>query len=72
MVLLIKNNRKFSQGVMSKIKEKLATLPGRMFRTITFDQALNLQITSSLNKITNGKFIFVKHTHLGKKGVMRI
>lgn len=40
MVFLIKNNRKFSQGVMSKIKDKLATLPEKMFRTITFDQGV--------------------------------
>ena len=40
MVFLIKNNRKFSQGVMSKIKEKLATLPEKMFKTIIFDQGI--------------------------------
>lgn len=40
LVFLIKNNRKYSQGVMEKIKEKLATLHEKMFKTITFDQGI--------------------------------
>lgn len=37
-VLLIKNDRKFSTGVMNKIQEKLSALPNKMSKTITFDQ----------------------------------
>lgn len=38
MVYLIKNNSKHSHGVMDKIKNKFASLPEKMFKTITFDQ----------------------------------
>ena len=38
IVYLIKNERRFSRGIMHKIKTKLAVLPKKMFRTITFDQ----------------------------------
>ena len=38
MVFLIKNNRKYSRGVMDKIKNKFETFPKKMLRTLTFDQ----------------------------------
>ena len=38
LVYLVKNERKYSRGVMDKIKGKLETLPKKMFKTITFDQ----------------------------------
>lgn len=38
MVYLVKNNRKYSRGVMSGIKEKFEHLPQKMCKTITFDQ----------------------------------
>src|SRR5580658_6202145 len=40
MVFLIKNDRKYSRGVMGKIKEKFASLPEKMCKTITFDQGI--------------------------------
>ncbi len=40
MVYLIKNNRKYSHGVMDKIKEKFKPLPQKMCKTITFDQGI--------------------------------
>jgi transposase, IS30 family len=40
MVYLIKNERKYSRGVMDKIGEKLKTLPEKMCKTITFDQGI--------------------------------
>lgn len=38
LVYLIKNERKYSRGVMDKIKKKFETLPRKMCKTITFDQ----------------------------------
>jgi len=38
IVYLIKNNSKHSRGVMDKIKKKIENLPGKMCKTITFDQ----------------------------------
>jgi IS30 family transposase len=38
MVYLIKNDRKYSRGVMDKIKGKFKSLPEKMCRTVTFDQ----------------------------------
>ncbi len=35
---LIKSDRKYSRGVMDKIKEKFESLPKKMCKTITFDQ----------------------------------
>lgn len=37
MVYLIKNDRKYSRGVMDSIKERLEKLPRKMCKTITFD-----------------------------------
>ena len=72
MVYLIKNDRKYSHGVMDKIKEKFESLPQKMCKTITFDQGLNLLITDILSKKLNVKFIIVKHILLGKKEAMKI
>lgn len=38
LVFLIKNPRKYSRGVMDKIKGKFEALPRKMCKTITFDQ----------------------------------
>ncbi|HVV69146.1 MAG TPA: IS30 family transposase [Patescibacteria group bacterium] len=38
LVYLIKNDRKYSRGVMDKIKGKFEILPKKMCKTITFDQ----------------------------------
>jgi IS30 family transposase len=38
MLYLIKNDRKYSRGVMDKIKKKFEKMPNKMFKTITFDQ----------------------------------
>lgn len=62
MVFLIKNNRKFSQGVMSKIKEKLATLPEKMFRTITFDQGVEFADHKQLEQ-ANERKVYYCETH---------
>jgi transposase, IS30 family len=62
MVFLIKNNRKFSQGVMSKIKGKLATLPEKMFRTITFDQGVEFADHKQLEQ-DNERKVYYCETH---------
>jgi IS30 family transposase len=38
MVILIKNSSKHSRGVMEKINSKFEKLPGKMCKTMTFDQ----------------------------------
>jgi IS30 family transposase len=38
LVYLIKNDRKYSRGVMDKIKRKFELLPRKMCKTLTFDQ----------------------------------
>jgi transposase, IS30 family len=38
MVYLIKNNRKYSRGIMNNIKNKFENLPKKMLKTLTFDQ----------------------------------
>jgi len=38
MVLLIKNNNKYSRGIMEKISNKFEELPQKMCKTVTFDQ----------------------------------
>jgi IS30 family transposase len=40
LLYLIKNDRKYSRGIMDKINIKLAVLPKKMFQTITFDQGI--------------------------------
>lgn len=40
MVYLIKNDSKHSHGVMDKIKAKFEGLPGKMCKTLTFDQGI--------------------------------
>jgi IS30 family transposase len=62
MVFLIKNNRKFSQGVMSKIKEKLALLPKKMFKTITFDQGIEFADYKQLEQ-ANERKVYYCETH---------
>lgn len=62
MVLLIKNNRKYSHGVMTKIKEKLATLPEKMFKTITFDQGIEFADYKQLEQ-DNERKVYYCETH---------
>ena len=72
LVFLIKNNRKFSQGVMGKIKERLATLPEKMFKIITFDQGIEFADYKQLEQANERKVYYCEHIHLGKKEVMKI
>lgn len=62
MVYLIKNNRKFSCGVMEKIKEKFATLPEKMFKTITFDQGIEFADYRQLEQ-NNERKVYYCETH---------
>ena len=62
MVFLIKNNRKYSQGVMEKIKEKFATLPEKMCKTITFDQGIEFAAYRQLEQ-ENKRKIYYCETH---------
>lgn len=62
MVLLIKNNRKYSREVMEKIKEKFASLPEKMCRTITFDQGVEFADYRQLEQ-ENKRKIYYCETH---------
>lgn len=62
MVILIKNNSKHSQGVMEKIKEKFATLPEKMCKTITFDQGIEFAAYRQLEQ-ENKRKIYYCETH---------
>ena len=62
LVFLIKNNRKFSQGVMGKIKEKLAALPEKMFKIITFDQGIEFADYKQLEQ-ANERKVYYCETH---------
>jgi len=62
MVFLIKNNRRYSQGVMAKIKEKLAGLPEKMFKTITFDQGIEFADYRQLEN-DNERKVYYCETH---------
>lgn len=62
MVFLIKNNRKFSHGVMEKIKNKFATLPKKMFKTITFDQGIEFADYKQLEH-DNERKVYYCETH---------
>jgi transposase, IS30 family len=53
MVYLIKNNRKYSLGVMDKIKEKFENLPTKMCKTITFDQGIEFAAHKQLEQQIN-------------------
>jgi IS30 family transposase len=62
MVFLIKNNRKYSRGVMEKIKEKFATLPEKMCKTITFDQGVEFADYRCLEQ-ENQRKVYYCETH---------
>lgn len=62
MVFLIKNNRKYSQEVMKKIKEKFASLPEKMCKTITFDQGVEFADYRQLEQ-DNKRKIYYCETH---------
>lgn len=62
MVCLIKNNRKYSSGVMDKIKEKFKILPQKMCKTITFDQGIEFADYRHLEQETNCK-VYYCETH---------
>jgi IS30 family transposase len=62
MVFLIKNNRKYSQGVMDKIKNKLEKLPTKMRKTITFDQGCEFADYQSLEQQMKCK-VYYCETH---------
>lgn len=62
MVFLIKNNRKYSREVMEKIKEKFASLPEKMCKTITFDQGIEFADYRQLEQ-DNKRKIYYCETH---------
>ena len=62
MVFLIKNDRKYSQGVMDKIKKKFVTLPQKMFKTITFDQGIEFADYRQLES-DNERKVYYCETH---------
>jgi IS30 family transposase len=62
MVFLIKNNRKYSRGVMEKIKEKFSWLPEKMCKTITFDQGVEFADYRQLEQ-ENKRKIYYCETH---------
>ena len=62
MVFLIKNNRKYSRGVMEKIKEKFASIPEKMCKTITFDQGVEFADYRQLEQ-ENKRKIYYCETH---------
>src|SRR3990167_1568060 len=62
MVFLIKNDRKYSQGVMDKIKKKFVTLPQKMFKTITFDQGIEFADYRQLESYNERK-VYYCETH---------
>jgi IS30 family transposase len=62
MVYLLKNERKYSHGVMAKIKEKLEKLPSKMCKTITFDQGCEFADYKHLEKEMKCK-VYYCETH---------
>ena len=62
IVYLIKNNRKYSHGVMDKIKEKFKALPQKMCKTITFDQGIEFADYRHLEQETKCK-VYYCETH---------
>lgn len=68
MVCLIKNDRKYSHGVMDKIKEKLKTLPEKMCKTITFDQGIEFADYRHLEQETKCKVYYCEIHSPWQKG----
>lgn len=62
MVYLIKNDRKYSRGVMDKIKEKFASIPDKMCKTITFDQGIEFADYRHLEQ-QNRRKVYYCETH---------
>jgi IS30 family transposase len=62
VLYLIKNDRKYSRGVMDKIKTKLSILPKKMFKTITFDQGIEFSDYNYLEQESRCK-VYYCQTH---------
>lgn len=62
LVYLIKNDRKYSHGVMDKIKGKFENLPKKMCKTITFDQGIEFADYKHLERHINCK-VYYCETH---------
>lgn len=62
MVLLIKNETKKSDVLMSHIKEKMQLLPGSLCRTITFDQGAEFAAHEEIEKELKCR-VYYCHTH---------
>ena len=72
MVFLIKNNRKYSRGVMDKIKNKFETFPKKMLRTLTFDQGSEFADYPHLQDQTACKVYLLSNPFpLAERSVMR-
>jgi IS30 family transposase len=68
MVYLIKNNSKHSLGVMEKIKKKFASLPEKMFKTITFDQGSEFAAYRDLEVQLQGRVYYCEAHSPWQKG----
>jgi IS30 family transposase len=68
MVFLIKNNRKYSHGIMEKIKEKFETLPEKMCKTITFDQGIEFADYRQLEQENKRKIYYCEIHSPWQKG----
>lgn len=71
-VFLLKNWRKYSDGVMTKIKKKFATLPEKMFQTITFDQGSEFAAHKILERSPHCRVYYCETHSAWQKGVMKI
>lgn len=68
MVYLKKNNSKHSLGVMEKIKMKFASLPEKMFKTITFDQGSEFAAHRELEVQLKGRVYYCEAHSPWQKG----
>ncbi len=62
VVLLIKNTRKYSDGVMSRIAKKFETWPQKMCKTMTFDQGSEFAAHKLLEQQLRCK-VYYCHAH---------
>lgn len=68
MVYLIKNESKHSRGVMDKIKKKFASLPEKMFKTITFDQGCEFAAYRDIEVQLKGRVYYCEAHSPWQKG----
>lgn len=67
-LFLLKNDRKFSRGIMEKIKGKLETLPKQMRKTLTFDQGCEFADFRHLERNLNCKVYYCEARSPWQKG----